>query len=308
MFSTIKTYIILLAVAALFPGIVLIADSTEPPPNHDGMRDGGPVEFPPMRDQGFRDGQRSREGQRFEGDQDAGGPRMLLKRYLMQLEQQDPQRFQELLQLREHDPEAFQREIIQGMRESGFAEEGRRPRQERMQGRRQEGRDARGGRGQQERAGRRGPNGQGDQGAQGSRDGQGRGFHMIERLARENPEEFNRLRQLREENPKAFRQEIQKLIQQRMQGGNGNRDGIRSLIQSYHQEQDEAAKAELKKQIQQDLTNRFDQNLENQQNRVREMESRLEGLKARLQEQAANRDHYLQQQLEHHLTPVQPPQ
>jgi uncharacterized coiled-coil protein SlyX len=122
-----------------------------------------------------------------------------------------------------------------------------------------------------------------------------------DQLKTENPEEFERLMKLRDENPEAFRQQIRERLGQRM--GRGMRSSaeegqVGELVQKYHQAQTEQEKEELKAQIQEAVTGAFGAQMAEQKEMIARMQQRLTEFRERLATREENREAIIENRVE----------
>ena len=160
----------------------------------------------------------------------------------------------------------------------------------------------------------------------GDRGGQG-GGQWIEKFKESNPQEFERLKTLREQDPEAFREEMKKLIQKsfgehmgsqmggpqmggpQMGMGGGQLGGLRSekekeaaeLVRKYHESKDNGAKEELKGKITDLAKQSFDESQEQQKKSLQSMEERLKKMKEELGKRETNKDDVVKFRLENML-------
>lgn len=123
----------------------------------------------------------------------------------------------------------------------------------------------------------------------------GRGPEWIERFREENPEEFNRLMEVRRQNPDKFRQEIRERMKDRLRErgdrvGNEEERELRELAKAYHTAESEAEKAELKAEIKEVIYAVFDERMERATDRLERMEQELDRLRDRLEKRRRNRE------------------
>lgn len=140
--------------------------------------------------------------------------------------------------------------------------------------------------------------------------GQPRPLRVIERIRDEHPEEFERLSELRKEDPEAFRREVHRLLEERRKrSGDGDGDGegeesqvyeakLQTLVREYREATSDEAKAKIRVRIRSALDIYFDKRLEQHEKMLDAMESRLDEMRMRLKERRQNRDAIIDNKLD----------
>ena len=117
----------------------------------------------------------------------------------------------------------------------------------------------------------------------------------IEELKENDPDEYERLMALREEDPQAFRQEIRKRLGERMkqhmrQHAGPEEQKCMELARRYHAADSAGEKAEIKEQLEDAVQAAFDARLEQQETMLEKMEERLDQLREHLATRKAHRE------------------
>jgi hypothetical protein len=151
----------------------------------------------------------------------------------------------------------------------------------------------------------------------------GRGRQWINRLKEENPEKFEELKALHQQDPQAFRNELRKMAKQRFGNGRGGRGGkggggrpprggkgelrdeaqaLRQLVVAYHQSSDDGEKERLEGEIRAAVATFFDKRIEKHEQHLERMQERLAELSDKLDEKRNNRDQVIEDKVEKLLT------
>lgn len=125
----------------------------------------------------------------------------------------------------------------------------------------------------------------------------------LERLKTENPEEFERLQKLRDEDPEKFREEIRRMSKERFGGmirqkGRQLEAKCRELSQKYRDAEGEADKAAAKEQLQVAVKEAFDARVAAQKEMVKNLEEQLAKLKKQIAEREENREKICEERVE----------
>ena len=241
-----------LIVSALFLAVPLAA-----------QKDHEPLDRPPRRGQGQGRGR----GQPEKRPRDELLRRRLKQgaaRLLNELREKDPEKYAELMELRETKPQAFIRELqkLAAARTEGGAA-----------GPKGKGKSGPGPKG-------KGKSGPGPKGK--GRYGRYPGERFLEFLQKRNPEEFERLRQLREEDPEKARREIRKHFDSFRRKHFGREDKVRRLVRRYRNSDDEEEKARLKGLLEKAIENTFTARLKTQEEHLKKTLRKLEKLQEKL--------------------------
>jgi len=124
--------------------------------------------------------------------------------------------------------------------------------------------------------------------------------NRLKKLKENNPEEFERLMNLRRENPMAFRKEIHKRFKKqfkkehpeafkKMQEMKEIRKEISKLSKEYNKCEDEKAKAEIKNKIEELVNKSFDITQELREKEIANLEKRTKGLRKKLRKRVKNK-------------------
>ena len=125
----------------------------------------------------------------------------------------------------------------------------------------------------------------------------------LQMLKEKHPEEYERLQELRESDPEAFRDEIRKRFRQhvkrrmRKHVGPHNRECM-ELAKKYHDAENPEEKAALKQQLHDAVKKAFDARVEQQAAMIKRMEERLNKLRNHLATREANRDEICAERVE----------
>jgi len=158
-----------------------------------------------------------------------------------------------------------------------------------------------------------------DEPDQGNRRGpanRGGGEMPVREIFRNMPEpERQRLRELQQHGPQAFRDELRLQLRNRQRQGSAadtdadaendhdsQREHIKQLVRQYHQAQTDAARQQLRQQLRQAIISNQQQRLQQREQQLTQMQQELEHLRAMLAERRQNFDAicdtYLQQLLQ----------
>lgn len=125
----------------------------------------------------------------------------------------------------------------------------------------------------------------------------------LQMLKEKQPEEYERLQELRESDPEAFLDEIRKRFRQHIKSrmrkhvGPHNRECM-ELAKKYHDAENPEEKAELKQELQDAVKKAFDARVEQQAAMIKRMEERLNKLRDHLAARKANRDEICAERVE----------
>lgn len=147
----------------------------------------------------------------------------------------------------------------------------------------------------------------------------------LERFRETQPEEFARLRHLRETNPPAFREEIRRRLQARMNGNGGDEPGRRALrlpprpdrdpdldrleaelldlARQFHRERDTAVREELRQRLRAKLMETFERREQVWVQRIAALRRDLDEFEARLDQLRRNREEIIENRLRAILEP-----
>jgi hypothetical protein len=114
------------------------------------------------------------------------------------------------------------------------------------------------------------------------------------RLEVEDPEEFEELMKLRQENPEKFREEFKEKIKEMREAKEKEMKKIRDLSEQYLNNKDEGAKTEIKGI----LTNDFDKRLAAEKNRLSKEDERAKKMKERVEKREKMKDQIISAKLE----------
>ncbi|OPZ28997.1 MAG: hypothetical protein BWZ02_01114 [Lentisphaerae bacterium ADurb.BinA184] len=121
-----------------------------------------------------------------------------------------------------------------------------------------------------------------------------RGQDWMERMRAENPEEFERLRQLREQNPEQFREEVRGRVRERLEGNFQARLSppereCTELSRQFHEAATPEAKEQLKGRIEAAVDKAFDARLAQQKEMLANMEKQLRQLREEIEAREQNK-------------------
>lgn len=195
--------------------------------------------------------------------------------FLERLRQENPKEYERLTQMRDADPGAFKQAVRRKME------------------------SMRGGAGQEF----------GPQGPQ--RGGPGRrmkdGMEWMEQLRKENPEELNRLLELRKTDPSQFSQEVRKFAQERRGSMHRSSEMIdeerkcQELGRLYHESEDAAERERIRTELRGAVEASFDRQVKVRREWIDEMMHRIEEGRKRLAEREAQRSEVCEDRV-HELT------
>lgn len=125
----------------------------------------------------------------------------------------------------------------------------------------------------------------------------------LETMQTENPEEYERLQKLREDDPDAFREEMRRRVRDRFSGMMRQRGGkldatCQALRTKYHAADSADAKAAVKAELETAVFEAFDARLSGQKKMVAQLEAQLERLKNRIASREKNRGEICQRRLD----------
>ena len=117
----------------------------------------------------------------------------------------------------------------------------------------------------------------------------------LKRLESENPEEFQRLQTLRENDPEAFRKEMRAQMEKRVVGfvkqhSGGLENETRELGKKYRTADTDKEKAAIKAELETKVHQAFDARLEGQKKLIAHLEEKLDELKKQVQTREKNRE------------------
>lgn len=195
--------------------------------------------------------------------------------FLERLRQENPEEYKRLAQMRDEDPAAFKKAIrrrMESMRGGGGPKFGPPNLQRGDRGRRMKD-----------------------------------GMEWLERMKRENPDEFQRLLQLRQTDPQQFSQELRKFAQQRR--GSMRHSGrateeerkCQELGRLYHETKDTAERERIRGELRGAVEAAFDRQIKERREWLDEMMRKIEGGRKRLAEREAKRDEVCEDRV-HDLT------
>jgi hypothetical protein len=125
----------------------------------------------------------------------------------------------------------------------------------------------------------------------------------MERLKQDNPDEFRRMQELREEDPERFQQVVRERLRDRvgstlkeMVGRYDDR--ARELSRKYHEATSEEQKAELRQQLEDAVGEAFDARLSGQKRLLKRLEEQLDNLRGRIETREAHKDEICRQRLQ----------
>lgn len=150
---------------------------------------------------------------------------------------------------------------------------------------------------------------------------------LMQHWKKKNPEEFERMQKLREEDPEAFRAELTRKLQEaRLERGlHGERDGgmgsrlmgppggdfeamppevraaddkVRELARTWRQTSDEAQRQTLRNEMQKTLGEAFDRREQVRRDRLAQMEKKITELRSTLEQRTQKRDEIIQKRLQ----------
>ncbi|MCF7854081.1 MAG: hemolysin XhlA family protein [Candidatus Pacebacteria bacterium] len=122
-------------------------------------------------------------------------------------------------------------------------------------------------------------------------------------LKEQNPEEYERLMDLRREHPEQFRNELRERIHQRMKRRLGammtaeDKECI-ELSRKYHQAETDAERRAFREQLRKAVRTAFDARLQRHKEMIEKLEDRVNELKQRMSEREDKRDEICEQRLE----------
>jgi len=122
----------------------------------------------------------------------------------------------------------------------------------------------------------------------------------IEKMRKENPEEFERLMKLRKENPEAFRKEIHKRYKKQFKKDNPEafkkmqemqeiKKQVHTLNQEYIKCEDADKKKEVKQQMRDLIGRSFDITQEFREEKINNLEKKTKDLRKKLQQRGENK-------------------
>ena len=123
----------------------------------------------------------------------------------------------------------------------------------------------------------------------------------IEKMCKENPEEFERLMKLRKEDPKAFKKEIHKRYKEQFKKDNPEafkkmkemketHKKIKLLNQEYQKCEDADKKKEIKQQMRDLIGNAFDVTQEFREKEINNLEKKTKELRKKVRKRGKNKD------------------
>ena len=126
---------------------------------------------------------------------------------------------------------------------------------------------------------------------------------VLERYREQNPEEFERLRKLREEDPETFRTEMQERMRERfgaaMQARNSEFDRESTeLAAQYRQAKTDEERAVLKAKIEAAVQAAFDRRIEANREMIKNLEDQISRLKEQVSERESRRQEICSKRLE----------
>lgn len=126
-------------------------------------------------------------------------------------------------------------------------------------------------------------------------------FPRIRQLIDSMPEEQRqKLKQLHQEDPEKFREEMRKQImnwKNKYDDKKSNSTSIRQLRQSYLRTTDTKEKEEIRKKLKKELENEFDLRMEENRKKLEQLEKKVEDLRDQFDKRKSHRDEIVEEQL-----------
>ena len=121
----------------------------------------------------------------------------------------------------------------------------------------------------------------------------------VETLKEEEPEEYERLMELRREDPDAFRQEIRERIREKIEDRmpESARE-CQKLRQKYHEADNDREKEEIREDLEDAVEDAFEERLERQEELVDDLEEKLDKLRDRIRKRKDNKDEIIEVRVE----------